>query len=386
MEAGWQGHYLDGKSAASRKAEVRILRSGLQVVLEDGRYLFWDYGVTRQTQGFYTGEPVRLERGSGIPEVLVVDDVEFLKALRESAGDLRRRFHDPGSRRTRLWLTVGAGLASLVVAFTAYQWGIPALSAYAAARVPVSWEVSLGEAMLGQLAPPEKRLHDPALDRALRRIMARLTATLPENPYEFKVTVCDLPVMNAFALPGGNIVVFRGLLERTRTPEELAGVLAHEMQHILKRHSTQRIIQDSSTGILLSALSGDVTGSVTFGLKGARTLALLQYGREEESESDREGMRMILAAGIDPKGMVAFFKTLQKHAGDVPEYLKYLSTHPATGERVRELERLAVTGKRKKGAELEGTVYLSKKALRPGEELVPGIHWPALVKGLRQGK
>jgi Zn-dependent protease with chaperone function len=375
----WKGRYLDGKSAAVHEVALRPYSNGIRIELSDGTVLDWPYSEIRQEQGRYEGEPVRLERGSTPTEVLVVQETDFLYGLRAWAGTKAGRFHNPEFRKKRPWLTLYAGLVTLVVCFVAYKWGIPALAHSVAQKVPVSWEKGLGDSVLAQLAPPEKRLKDPALDLAVRRILARLTATVPDCPYRFDVTVCDIPVVNAFALPGGHIVVFKGLLHKTKTAEELAGVLAHEMQHVLQKHSTQRILQSLSTGLLISAMSGDVTGSVAFGLEGARTLALLEYGRGEEEESDREGMAMVLAAGIDPNGMVRFFQELKK-LDKMPDFMKYISTHPATGDRIEALTQQA-KGKGPKGEALPAVKIAYKKDPEGRRELLPDVQWPALVKG-----
>lgn len=372
----WRGRYLDGRTAASRTAEIRLVTGGLKVVLEDGTALTWPYGEIRQSQGHYAGDPVRLERGGEPAEVLIVDDADFLSSLRAKAPRQAGRFHNPAFRRLRVWLVFYAALVTLAVSFGFYHWGIPSLARLIAQRVPVSWEKGLGESGLGVLAPPEKRLHDPRLDRAIAAITARLARTVPHCPYRFQVAVCDLPIVNALALPGGYIVVYRGLLDETRRPEELAGVLAHEMQHVLKRHTTQRIIQDSSTGLLLSALSGDATGSMAFGLQSVRALALLEYSRTEEEEADREGMKAVLAAGIDPEGMIRFFQTLQKH-GKEPEFLRYVSTHPATLDRIKDLQGIVALYRTPAGKDLLQGLRVSRRA-----PLLPGTNWPELVKHL----
>lgn len=171
--------------------------------------------------------------------------------------------------------------------------------------------------------------------------MARLTTPLTTSPYTFRVFVVNSPAVNAFAAPGGYIVVFRGLLQQTKTAEELAGVLAHEIQHILKRHTTRAILQRASTGLLLAALTGDASGAMTYGLESARTLGLLRYSRQNEEEADREGMRMLIDAGINPEGMIAFFEMLKQKGVEVPDSLKYLSTHPTTEDRIEKLKSLA---------------------------------------------
>ncbi|MBI5627862.1 MAG: M48 family metallopeptidase, partial [Candidatus Rokubacteria bacterium] len=151
----------------------------------------------------------------------------------------------------------------------------------------------------------------------------------------------DDPTVNALAAPGGFIVVFRGLLERTRTPEELAGVLAHEIEHVLQRHATKALVQHVSTGLLFTALTGDVSGVMAYGFESARVLGTLRYSRAAEEEADTEGMRLLLAAHIDPAGMIAFFEGMEKRRGEAPGLLTYLSTHPAPEERVARLTRLA---------------------------------------------
>ena len=116
-----------------------------------------------------------------------------------------------------------------------------------------------------------------------------------------------------------SIVVFRGLLERTESAEELAGVLAHEIQHVMHRHATKAILRQASAGVLVAALVGDVSAVVAFGIQSARTLGDLRYGREAELEADRDGMRMLHAASVDPAGMVAFFQGMQREEGTAPK-------------------------------------------------------------------
>jgi hypothetical protein len=99
VRAEWTGHYLDGRSAARQAATVRITPGGLEILLADtGTRVWWPYAGLRQTQGFYAGEPVRLERGG---EALQVADVAFLVALRAQAPATRRRLLDPARRRSR---------------------------------------------------------------------------------------------------------------------------------------------------------------------------------------------------------------------------------------------------------------------------------------------
>ena len=169
-------------------------------------------------------------------------------------------------------------------------------------------------------------------------MIATLTAPLSGTPYNFRVIVVDNPRVNAFAAPGGYIIIFRGLLERTQTPEELAGVLGHELQHILHRHPTRALLQQASIGVLLVALMGDVKGAMGFGLEGARILGTLRYSRELEEMADHEGMNMLLASGVDPGGMITFFEKMNQDVEKSHEIPAYMSSHPNPESRIAHLK------------------------------------------------
>lgn len=341
MRAVWEGHYLDGRTPTRRRAVVRLMRGGLEITPEGTATVFWPYGELRQTQGSYAGEEVRLERGGELPEVLVVADPTFLADLREVSQTPSARFHDPRGRGRRLQLTVLAGLAVVAVVAAIYLWGIPAAAEVVAGRVPIAWEESLGRAVVDSLAPPEKRCRTDAGQRALDELVAALVAAAPPSGYTFRAQVADVKVVNAFAVPGGFIVVLRGLLEEMHSPEELAGVLAHEIQHVLRRHATKALVQHISTGLLLTAVSGDLSGVMAYGLEGARVLGQLRYGRAAEEEADAKGMQLIIKAGLDPRGMIAFFEAIQKEEGKGAGRPVYLSSHPGAADRIARLTRLA---------------------------------------------
>jgi predicted Zn-dependent protease len=236
--------------------------------------------------------------------------------------------------------TALAAIAALGLAAAVFRWGLPAFATLVAARVPISWEVRLGDTVVDHLVPAENRCDDPILLDHLEQIVSALAARSP-SPYTLKIYVADDDTLNAFAAPGGAIVILRGLLKRTTRPEELAGVLAHEIQHITQRHSTRAILHHASAGVLVAALTGDVSGVAAFGLDAARNLGLLRYSRENETAADEKGLEMILAAGIDPSGMIAFYEVLAREGPTLPRPLHYLATHPATGERVARIRQLA---------------------------------------------
>ncbi len=361
LGARWKGHYFDGHSAGRHPVIIAVMRDGLHIRREDDTTLWWPFDQVRQTQGFIPGEQVRLERGGDLPEAIVVADAAFLAAMHQIAPQIRTRFHTPPRRSARLTLTLAAVAAIIALGSAIYLWGIPALADLAASRIPVAWEEQLGQAVVKGLTPPEKRCGDAARFQILDRISAILLAAAPQSPYTSRTTVVNDPAVNALAAPGGYLVIFRGLLEKTKTPEELAGVMAHEIQHVLQRHGTKALFREMSLRMLIAAVTGDA-GGLASALEAAGALGGLRYRRSDEETADRDGMKMVQAARIDPQGMVAMYATLQREASDSPGALTYLSTHPRTADRLEQLKRLA--------AEARYTPIA----------LLPGYDWPDIRK------
>lgn len=335
----WNGSYYDGRSPVPQHVRVNVEPEGLTLKLPGGTSCFWKYQDLRQTQGRYSGEEVRLERGSGIGETLVVPNPKILLAIHQEGGTRTSHFHHPQTRGRRAFLTILAALACLLVIYGIFAWGIPGLAGPVTNAIPISWETQLGEFILQEFTANQAVCHHPELTSKIESIMRSLTSPLSQSPYTFHVTVVDSPVVNALAAPGGNIIVFRGLLEDTDSPEELAGVLAHEIQHVRLRHGMRLIVQHMSMAFIIAALSGDASGMLSYGLQAAQTLQTLSYGREAEHQADAEGLALLQQAHIDPKGMMSFFSKLRQAQPDNSP-LRYLSTHPSTEERLRQLEDL----------------------------------------------
>ena len=333
------GHYLDGRTPVRRAVTVRVVGAGLDLTLEDGATMRWPLDEVRQTQGAYAGEPVRFERGTA-PETLLIDDPGVLIAIHDTSSRPRQRFHDPRRRRARLGATVVALAVALGLSGVLYVWGIPAASGVVARWVPVAWEDRVGASVVDRIVPVATRCSDPAAEAALDAVMRRLLAAAGPVPYRFRVVVADVPVVNAFAAPGGHLVLFRGMLEESRTPEELAGVFAHEIEHVIKRHSTRMILQRASTALIVTAMLGDVSGAASVAIEGARVFGAMAYSRASEAEADEAGLRLLLAAHVDPAGMISTFD------GDPQGGWRYLASHPPSAERAATLRRLAASAPR----------------------------------------
>lgn len=342
MPSLWQGFYLDGRNATRHPVAIQLTATALHIVKADGHIIRWPYSEIVQTHGAYEGEQIRLEYGAPLPQTVILQDSTFLAAIQQVSGSSATPFHNPRQRPLRLRLTILAGMVLLGMMGGFYMWGIPGLAKLVAPHIPVSWEEQLGMSVLEQIAPSEKRCVDQTRLAALESIVARLSRAVPDSPYRIRLTVVNRPTVNAFALPGGQVVVFRGLLEATETPEQFASVLAHELQHIYKQHSTRSLIEQASTSLLIAAATGDFTGGVAYGIEGARVLGVLRYSRLHEGEADREGLRLLQAVGIDPAEMVAFYQIMQAQHPHDGAASSYLSTHPDTSDRIEKLTALAV--------------------------------------------
>ncbi len=340
MVTSSRGTYFDGRTAMKHAVTVTVMGDGLRIAREDGEVIWWPYGEIRERERFHAGERVALERGHPTPEVLSIEDEAMLTAIERVAPATKRHFRKPLRRST--WLTVAflAGIGAVVVGGALYLWGIPAFADAVASRVPVAWEQRIGRSMVGEVGMLGERCSDAERLGVIDQVVARLKSGIPSTPYVFHITVLADPTMNAFAAPGGYIVVFHGLLTKTRTPEELAGVLAHEMQHVVQRHGIRALLRKQSMGVLISALGGDMRGMAS-ALNAAGALGQLRYSRSDEDSADREGMKMLQPAQIDPRGMVDVFRTLQREAGNIPSGPPYLQTHPPIGARIETLRRLA---------------------------------------------
>jgi len=146
--------------------------------------------------------------------------------------------------------------------------------------------------------------------------------------------------VNAFAVPGGQIVLFHGLIAKAQDAEELAGVLAHEIEHIRQRHSLRALFRELSLRATLAILTGNSSGMGP-ALEAAGALGALRYRRADEETADRDGMKLVQAARLDPRGIVRLLQRLDENSEGPPGGLQYLSTHPLTQDRADRLQRMA---------------------------------------------
>ncbi len=352
------GTYFDGKTATKFSVQVQPTSQQLIIRLKNNRQRVWDYESVNIINADLKHGPVRLEFVTGdkknpVTEQLLIEDKTFMDRVEQVAhGRLGTFWNNRKHKKVRniLFWT----LAAIVPPFLYFMWavGIPTMTEQVADNVPPAWEVKLGDRVFESIFIPSPVKPTPEVQKMLDTISERLLATVPDQPYTFRIYIHPSNQVNALALPGGIIVVFQGLLNKTEDPAELAGVLAHEFQHVLRRHSTRGIIRQLAKGMLLAIVVGDTNTVMNVVLGAAEQLEGLSFSRKMETEADTIGMEMMRNAGIDPQGMVRIFKKLQEEERkmlkelksdekELPEWMKYLSTHPAAEDRVQMLNEMA---------------------------------------------
>jgi len=161
-----------------------------------------------------------------------------------------------------------------------------------------------------------------------------------KSPYKFSFHVlADPKTVNAFALPGGPVFITEGLLRLLKTEAELAGVLGHEIGHVIARHSSEHLAKQQLTQGLLGALvvvSGDYTTAQIGQVVG--NMINMSYGRDDELESDALGIRIMAEAGYDPRGMLRVMEVLAKASGGSRQP-EFFSTHPAPENRAERIKQ-----------------------------------------------
>lgn len=267
-------------------------------------------------------------KNGGECQVEGTDAARFIGALQD---EQRRPWYKQG--RGREWIrNVLLLLALLGGLFLLYLLLVPWISEKLAARVPVQTEASLGNSVYDAMGLEASE--DTAQSRLLNEFFTALNI---QTPYTIRLSVVDEPVVNAFALPGGRIVVYRSLLSKLESYPELAALLTHEFIHVHRKHATRSIFRRLGSKVFLGLLFGRF-GSVTAVLVDhADNLKSLTYSRSLEKEADLEGLQLLLDRGIDPRGFTGLFNRLKESApGSVlPEFM---GSHPDLDKRIAYVE------------------------------------------------
>ena len=341
------GSLFDGRSSQKHLVDVELTPQAIILKAPGDKPIRWAYPQLRwaaDTSPFHIEHCAEGDEGL---ETLVVDDPDFYRSVLEIAP---KSFSSRENESKFNWKLYSVGI--LVLIFSAYVFikTVPSfLADQMVEKIPIEWEVTVGQSILKMLPVAQKP--DPEVLKVLQDTVDFLKQSLPGNPYDLNVYILPVEQVNALALPGGPIVIFEGLIDKAESPEELAGVLAHEIQHILLRHSTRGILRNLAKSMLVTLFLGDVNSVMEGIVQLAGQLETLGLSREMEAEADQKGMELILAANIDPHGMIRIFKKLMqedfsqkklpkgKPVSEENDLSSYFSTHPSSQNRLARLEK-----------------------------------------------
>lgn len=276
---------------------------------------------------------------------LVILDPELIDWMLRTRPDLGKVERQPGMLRKLAVYAAGAVAASALILLVI----LPALANVLARVIPIDREIAFGRTVVTQMQQQLEWMggaetlvcDDPAGLAALDVMLNRLTATR-DMSYAIDLQVFDHPMVNAFAAPGGQVVILQGLIDESHSPEELAGVLAHELAHVESRDATRLALRAAGSAGLLSMLVGDFTGGALFAGLGEQLLSA-HYTRDAEAAADMFALEMMEAAQIDATGFADFFETLAEHEGHDGHGLpEYFSSHPVTSDRAARAQLFAL--------------------------------------------
>ncbi len=213
-------------------------------------------------------------------------------------------------------------------------------------QVPKEWEKTAGDKLFNTMSLQYHFIKNDSLKKEFLKVAAPLFKQVEKDGTKIEIYFVKDPTINAFALPGGKVIIQTGLIQNAESWEEVLGVLGHELAHVTRRHHVRGIINNIGIFAILSAAFGDVSALAgTFANMGGE-LASLSNSRDFENEADETGLKYLENAQINPQGMVTFFETLKKeHQTELDSTLNktvdlsFLSTHPNTQDRIDNLKK-----------------------------------------------
>jgi beta-barrel assembly-enhancing protease len=319
-----QARYHDGRTTAVHAIEVVLVGDSLHFRHGDADQ-DWPLSLLEVEP---LGEAIRLGLPGQAARLLI--EADAWREICAARPGLER------GRRRKAW-TLVAGLSAVAAAAAAIIFiGVPIASGPLGRGTPPELERQIGDNLGAQINLAFPTCTGKAGQAALQAFGARLQPD-PGAAFPLRVRAVEAPVVNAFALPGGAILVTDDLIDMADTPDELAAVIAHEAAHVELRHVMQGVWRSFGFGVVLDALVGGGTGAGQQAVLLFGSFTSLRYTRDAEAQADTRGQALLQAAGLSSQGMAPFFERLiGKHEGAEAKMVKELvSSHPDTLRRAQ---------------------------------------------------
>jgi Zn-dependent protease with chaperone function len=323
-----RGRFFDGESAAAHDVAVRLTDGSLWIEGPVSRV--WACSMIATA-----GEPDPDGRVTlsiaGSPARLEVGDPGLLRELAAAGTHVKPNVRWSGRH---WWIAAGTGVFCVAMAVLA----LTVLPLWLAPFLPASWERQLARPIEALLDTGNRTCTGAAGQQALDRLTERLRAAGGIGR-PVRLMVLDDPLVNAFTVPGGRVLVMRGLIDRAEDGPELAGVIAHELGHVAHYDPTAMLLRQIGFSVLASAVGLGDSSSV--GVSLSRDLLARSYGRDAETAADAAAIATLTKAGLRADGLGRFFARLDGHEGHSSGGIGWLNTHPPTEQRRQEVARSA---------------------------------------------
>lgn len=212
-------------------------------------------------------------------------------------------------------------------------------------QLPLSWEKKAGDKLFTSISLQYEFIKNDSLKKEFVSVAKPLINQIEKEGYKVDIYFVNDPSINAFALPGGKVIIQTGLIKNAKSWEEVMGVLSHELSHVTRRHHVRGIINNLGIFAILSATFGDVSAIAGTLLNMGGELASLSNSRDFENEADETGRQYLINSKVNPSGLISFFETLEKEEKTIIDStaikdvdLSFLSTHPDTKNRIANLK------------------------------------------------
>jgi Zn-dependent protease with chaperone function len=347
MTTNGTGIFYDGLTSDRHKVAVDVVGDAIEIKAADGavmaRWRLDDvYPLATSNEVLRIGVAT-----AKVAARLEIHDSELAAALQSRLKRTNRSGFTDGRTRLKVVAYSVAAIATLVGGAI---WGVPLLAERIAPHLPLSWEIRLGETIDEQVRstidpskgkkPFECAAGDAAQAAAARNAFKKLIASLEgaaELPLPLRALVVRSREVNAITLPGGRVYVFDGLLAKAEKVDELAGVIGHEIGHVMHRDGTKAVLEAAGLSLLFGMLLGDFTGGGAV-IVGAKTVLQTAYSRTAEAAADEFGARLMYKVGGDPRALGAILVRISGASGGAVPH--FLLDHPEAQERAKAIDRI----------------------------------------------
>lgn len=324
MYTAW---FFDGNNAVRRNVDILVISQSFYLVENERRHGPFDFDALVYAGKQRTADVYGREGRDGW-RLGITGDVP---------ADIARRL--PTKRRYGRWIdSIGFGPATIT--FAAISAAVVAVVMFSpqwlAPLIPSSAEKKIGEALVGDFGG--RFCHTKAGDAALKKLAGKLDG----NVSDLQIEVAKIDMVNAVALPGGKVIIFDGLLTGSKSADEVAGVIAHEMGHVRKRHVMQSLLRQMGLSVVLGGIEGNSGSSLN-------SVLSMSYSRDAENEADTHSIKQLVRARISPIPTASFFDRMadaEEEMSDskIGKLASYMSSHPVSSDRKRAFEKSLVKG------------------------------------------